>query len=71
MNKPYFILAVRWQDGGKWFAEFGDYSKSVVEQERRDMLDGYDAPKARNAKVVRAANGSQAAYNAAMDALNA
>lgn len=32
--KTYYTLAVR--DGGKWAAQFGDYDREVVDQERED-----------------------------------
>ena len=45
----YWILLVK--EEGQWAMEFGDYSKSVVTQERRDYLDSRVEFKAADVKV--------------------
>ena len=40
-EKVYWVLEVRWESGGKWYREFGDFERSVVVFERRDYLDSY------------------------------
>lgn len=34
MAKKYYTLVAK--ENGKWFPQFGDYSRSVVEEERED-----------------------------------
>ena len=48
---------------------FGDYDRETVEDERRDILDGYRADDYKYLRVRRTSD-DQAAINAAVDTLN-
>jgi hypothetical protein len=39
-NRTYYTLLSREPHSKRWCIEFGDYSRSVVRQERDDMKDG-------------------------------
>jgi hypothetical protein len=53
MARQYYTLCIK--EFGKWEPQFGDYSKSVVEQEARDVYaDRYsmDYVPAKNRKII-------------------
>jgi hypothetical protein len=66
-SRAYYTLAVR--EDGQWSPQFGDYSKSVVEQERDDICDGYGGPKKKDTRILKT-GARQAELNAAIRALN-
>jgi hypothetical protein len=73
LSRPYFILALR-TAGGSWGADFGDFERATVAAELADRKDAqrYIAKADREQfKLVRAANASRAACDAALAALNA
>lgn len=63
--RKYYTLAVR--ENGVWGAQFGDYDKETVEDERADYLD-HDH-KARDLKVIKSGDG-RVAIEAAIAKLN-
>lgn len=71
-NRPYFLLCERFADTGLWAEQFGDYSRAVVTQERRDVLDSFSSPKitARNLRVIQSASVSRDDCHQAIAALN-
>jgi hypothetical protein len=68
MGKLYYVLVIRQDKFSPWEIEFGDYVKSVVEQERRDLLDSLDLKRS-NTKVVTIGGDTQAEIDAAVAAL--
>jgi hypothetical protein len=50
-GKSYWALLER-QPNGTWAVAFGDWSKDVVQQERRDMHESFPNPKLKDLKVV-------------------
>jgi hypothetical protein len=66
--RTYWTLAIR--ESGVWAPQFGDYDREVVEQERLDVLDGYDPPLKRDTKVIKSGD-LQADIDAAIAKLNA
>jgi hypothetical protein len=50
MAKKYYTLYERID--GKWYPQFGDYSRNVVVQERRDRHDSYPFPKIKDMSIV-------------------
>ncbi len=68
MARPYYNLLER--TDGVWYPQFGDYSRKVVSDERRDILDGHDAPLAKDLMIVKLPNDQQAALDAKLMELN-
>lgn len=66
--KKYFSLLQRID--GRWTIQFGDYVKSVVNQEKIDMIDSDDSLKSRDFTIITTSD-DQASINAAVEALNA
>jgi hypothetical protein len=72
-RRPYFLLVEQAPDG-KWSVQFGDHDAETVKLEREDRRysDRY-LPKADRhgpMRLLRSANASQTACNAALEALN-
>lgn len=67
MTKKYYTLVQL--EAGKWSPQFGDYSKAVVTQERRDMHESFPCPKLKDLRVISSAD-DQTSINAAVAALN-
>lgn len=67
MTKKYYTLVQL--EAGKWSPQFGDYSKAVVTQERRDMHESFPCPKLKDLRVISSSD-DQASINAAVAALN-
>lgn len=71
MAKPYFTLV--YNEGSHlsepWGIAFGDYDQEVVEQERDDLADSWDAPK-KAFKIIRTNSAKQAEIDAAVAKLN-
>lgn len=77
MTRPYFIVVSFDRDTGKWCPEFGDYVRSVAADEMRDMKDTVrftESHLRRHARtrfaLIRVPTDTQAAIDAAVDALN-
>lgn len=66
-TKPYYMLFTCEKDG-KWSPQFGDYTRSDVEEEDRNTY-AKDYPRNKR-KIVRLANDTQAAVKAAENNLN-
>ena len=65
----YYTLAVKDADTGQWGAQFGDYDRDTVKDERADMADGYDRiPKCR--MRILTTSEQQSDIDAAIAALN-
>lgn len=65
MKTSYYTLLVKFEEADPWTAQFGDYDKSAVEDERDDSYeDAYCT------KIIRTAD-SQSAIDAAVATLNA
>lgn len=69
MNKPYYTLVVYDVDHNKWYAEFGDYDKSVVEDEMEDLNHGYQSILKKNMKIIKTSV-DQNEINSAIDVAN-
>ena len=69
-SRKYYVLFEREADG-KWYAQFGDYVKAVVTQERRDMHESYPFPKMKDLRVVETVDCTTEALRQANEALNA
>lgn len=68
MAKAYYTLCVHYHFG--WSPEFGDYDRSVVQQERDDFRWASQRPwKAKDFKII-ATGGKQTEINAAVAAMN-
>jgi hypothetical protein len=67
MTKTYYTLLSRETPKDRWVIEFGDYSRSVVRQERDDMKDGAFCD---HAFKIIATGDAQSAIDAAVAALN-
>jgi hypothetical protein len=68
MARKYYTLIQRID--GRWFPQFGDYDRAVVDEERQGMRDAHDAPRASDLKVITTGP-KQADINAAIEKLNA
>ncbi len=66
-TKTYYTLLSRENKQARWAIEFGDYSRSVVRQERDDMKDGAYCDYA--FKIIETSD-AQASIDAAVAALN-
>ena len=53
MNIPYYTLVVYDIDHNMWYAEFGDYDKSVVQDEMDDLSYGYQSILKKNMKIIK------------------
>ena len=69
MNTPYYTLVVYDTEHNMWFAEFGDYDKSVVQSEMDDLSYGYQSILKKNMKIIKT-NVEQPAINRAIDIAN-
>jgi len=69
MNTPYYTLVVYDIDHNKWFAEFGDYDKSVVQDEMDDLSYGYQSILKKNMKIIKTGV-EQSEINRAIDIAN-
>jgi len=68
MARKYHSL-IEHLPGESWALQFGDYSKTVVQQEVQDMKDSGSFVKGTKYKVITT-DDSQAAINAAVEELN-
>lgn len=48
--RPYYSLLERID--GQWTVQFGDYSRAVVTQERRDMHESHPYPRLKDLRIV-------------------
>tara|TARA_R100000951_G_C2621583_1_gene174659 strand:+ start:605 stop:832 length:228 start_codon:yes stop_codon:yes gene_type:complete len=69
MNTPYYTLVVYDIDHNKWYAEFGDYDKSVVQDEMNDLNYGYQSILKKNMKIIKTSV-DQSEINKAIDIVN-
>jgi len=53
MKKAYYILMVYNTEHNKWYQEFGDYDKSVVQSEFEHFPEGYEGILKKNMKIVK------------------
>jgi len=53
MNTPYYTLVVYDIENNMWYAEFGDYDKSVVQDEMDDLSYGYQSILKKNMKIIK------------------
>jgi hypothetical protein len=53
MNTPYYTLVVYDTEHNMWYAEFGDYDKSVVQDEMDDLSYGYQSILKKNMKIIK------------------
>lgn len=67
MARKYYSLIQRID--GRWYPQFGDYDREVVAQERQDMRDGFEAPRAKDLKII-CTGPKQADIEAAVAKLN-
>ncbi len=67
MARKYYTLCIRHETSGNFCPEFGDWSRSVVMDERDDLLD-HDI-KRKNIRVI-STGGTQAEINAGVARLN-
>ena len=65
----YYILARHY--AGIWSVEFGDYDRDTVAYERDDLHHGYESVPYRDLKLIKLADDTQAATDAAIATLNA
>ena len=49
----YYTLAVYDIEHNMWYAEFGDYDKSVVQDEMNDLNEGYQSILKKNMKIIK------------------
>lgn len=68
--RPYYLLLARASATAPWCLEFGDYSRKVVEQERRDYRDSTRA-RLSDTKLLSLPTDTQAAIDAALAEENA
>jgi hypothetical protein len=69
MARKYFTLVERNEDG-KWYPQFGDWKREVVAQEIIDRRAGFEAPRAKDLKII-ASGPRQVEINAAIAKFNA
>ena len=69
MNTPYYTLVVYDIDHNMWYAEFGDYDKSVVQDEMDDLSYGYQSILKKNMKIIKTGV-EQPEINRAIDIAN-
>ena len=50
MARKYFTLIQRID--GRWYPQFGDYDRAVVDEEHQGMCDAHDAPRVSDLKVI-------------------
>lgn len=70
--QKYFTLFVYEQNTqmhGKWVNHFGDYNKSVVQEEMENLHYGWDSIKKKNMRIVKTSD-DQADIDAALNKLN-
>lgn len=67
-RRTYYTLAVR--EGGVFAPQFGDYDRETVAQELEDLLDGYDAPRRKDCRILKTTD-RQSDIESAVAALNA
>ena len=53
MKKAYYTLMVYNTEHNKWYQEFGDYSKAVVQSELEHLNEGYEGILKQNMKIVK------------------
>jgi hypothetical protein len=66
--KPYYILATR--DSNRWSVQFGDFDKSVVDDEATDYIEGSAGYKKADVKVLKVVSAMPAATENAIAELN-
>ena len=65
----YYTLAVYSIDHSKWFVEFGDYDRSLVNEEMEYLNEGYQAILKKNMKIIKTSD-DQSEINRAIDIAN-
>jgi len=65
----YYTLAVYDIEHNMWYAEFGDYDKSVVQDEMNDLNEGYQSILKKNMKIIKTSV-EQTEINRAIDIAN-
>ena len=65
----YYTLVVYNIDHNKWYSEFGDYDKSVVQDEMNDLNEGYQSILKKNMKIIKTSD-NQSEINRAIDIAN-
>ena len=65
----YYTLAVYDIEHNMWYAEFGDYDKSVVQDEMDDLSYGYQSILKKNMKIIKTSV-EQTEINRAIDIAN-
>ncbi len=68
-RRPYHTLLLREQQGQPWSIEFGDYDRTVVDQEMRDRKDAYDHTRKRKYLIITTGE-TEAEIRTAVDAMN-
>jgi len=69
MTTPYYTLVVYNIDNNKWYSEFSDYDKSVVQDEMNDLNEGYQSILKKNMKIIKTSD-NQSEINRAIDIAN-
>jgi hypothetical protein len=64
----YYTLIEKDNDG-RWWPQFGDYKKSVVDAERRDYVDRREYP-ASHYKIVATPSDAQSEIDSVIEVLN-
>lgn len=74
MARTYYTLAHRNEETGVWSAQFGDYSRATVFEEREEWFDHYDREglilRRRDIKIITSGD-QQTDIDAAIAKLNA
>jgi hypothetical protein len=69
MTNTYYTLAIYNIENNRWYAEFGDYDKSIVQDEMNDLSEGYQAILKKNMKIIKTSD-NQSEINRAIDIAN-
>ena len=69
MTTTYYTLAVYDTEAKKWFPDFGDYKKSIVVEEKENLIWSYLDVKPKHTKILKT-NHDQQSIDAAIAKLN-
>mgnify|MGYP003132001348 FL=1 len=70
MTKPYYTLVAYNLEHDRWYSEFGDYDKSVVQDELDDMNQGYQGISKRHLKIIKTDSDDQRTINTVIRQFN-
>ena len=70
MTRPYYTLVAYNWENDRWYPEFGDYDKSVVQDELDDMNRGYQGTPKRHLKIIKTDSDDQKTINTVIRQFN-